>query len=203
MTDEFRSPFSAVLDAVDGIGYVVERNGNFLDWGRPNWNRFAHENGAPELAEGRNFNLFEACSDPETQAANRTIFNAVWSGAKPSLVFAFRCDSPSMRRELRMAVTRLERNDKPFALLFQAQPISETLRPPIDLFNPDMRRRALQDGPLVAICSYCHDVRFSGTTDWIRPEVYYREGGTSAVRLSHGVCPSCYERIVAPLLPEG
>ena len=63
------------------------------------------------------------------------------------------------------------------------------------------------DLPLLAMCSYCQ--RVAGSADqeereWIAAENYYRRGGSSrggssAVRISHGICPRCMKERVEPL----
>jgi len=69
-------------------------------------------------------------------------------------------------------------------------------RPPVNLFDAE-RMRALWDFertlPIVAICSFCHDLRWPSDGDtWVAPEGYYAAGGSPEVRLSHGICPTCY-----------
>jgi hypothetical protein len=58
-----------ILDAVDGIAYAVDAENRIVAVGRRRWDRFAVENGAPELrAEkiiGRN--LFEFVSGSEVR----------------------------------------------------------------------------------------------------------------------------------------
>jgi len=57
-----------------------------------------------------------------------------------------------------------------------------------------------EQSKIVKVCSYCHNVANDNHDDaapvaWITPEEYYQRGGTSEVRLSHGICPPCYERL--------
>jgi phosphoserine phosphatase RsbU/P len=52
---------------------------------------------------------------------------------------------------------------------------------------------------LLPICSYCKSVR-DDSNYWHQVEAYI--GERSAARFSHGVCPSCYEKFLEPLVGE-
>jgi hypothetical protein len=103
---------------------------------------------------------------------------------------------------MRMAITCVECTDT-VMVLYQSQLLSSTERPPIRLFdsrsaNPD--RDAVEKFPVVTLCSYCHAVAWpigSEEPEWIEPEVYYTRGGPSDVLVSHGMCPGCYDRLMA------
>ena len=64
-----------LLDAMDGIAYAVDAENRIVAVGRRRWDRFAVENGAPELRAdsiiGRN--LFEFVSGPELRQAYRDL----------------------------------------------------------------------------------------------------------------------------------
>ena len=50
------------------------------------------------------------------------------------------------------------------------------------------------DLPIVTMCSFCRLLRRPGSADdedWIIAETYYRLGGSSRVRISHGLCADC------------
>jgi hypothetical protein len=113
------------------------------------------------------------------------------------------CDSPELVRELRLSIAPIWMPDgTDAAFLFQSQTISEALRPPIDIF--DFARLATVLGananhPIITICSFCQRIHPMGTEDespWVSAEDYYRGGGTSAVRLSHGLCADCYKAAI-------
>lgn len=188
-----------IYGALEGVVYVTDRDGNLLAKGEPSWSSFARDNSAPELAENPDLNCYSACDDKETADAYRQIYEALWAGQINSHYIAFRCDSPSFRREFRLSLSRVGGKEGTAAILHQSLAISETIRPPLDIFNPEVRRLALQDGPLVKICSYCLKIFSEVDADWIETEEYYRRGGKSDVRLSHGMCLSCRETVLAPL----
>jgi hypothetical protein len=57
------------------------------------------------------------------------------------------------------------------------------------------------------MCSYCQRVawppgRARRRREWIEAEEYYRRGGASEIRISHGICPPCYKDVVGPLAPK-
>ena len=41
---------SAMIDAMDGVAYIVDRNLQITALGQPNWDRFARENDAADLS---------------------------------------------------------------------------------------------------------------------------------------------------------
>jgi hypothetical protein len=187
-----------LLDAVDGIAYAVDADHRIVAVGRRRWDRFAIENGAPELSAdhviGRN--LFEFVSGSDVKQAYRDLAARVVSGGEPVVVNT-RCDSPGVARELRLSVAPLPLADRQKGLLFQAQIVSETARSRLDIFDFTALLEALlhqADLPIVTICSFCQRVRRPGADDqedWVTAEEYYRLGGTSRVRISHGLCADC------------
>jgi hypothetical protein len=198
--DQNRSVYAPILDGMDGIAYVAAIDGTFLDWGRPNWNRFATKNDAPELVGAERLNVFDACAGEAVVQSYRAIIARVLNG-HGSESFVLRCDSASERRDLRMNISRIKSPGQSANLLFQVLPISGSVRPPIDLFDSAARKAVLgtESGkPLVRICAYCLKVHEDRTQTWVEAESYYQAGGSGDVRLSHGICPQCYFSIVEP-----
>jgi hypothetical protein len=198
VTAEGDSVLEEFLDAVDGIAYAVNAENRIVAVGRRRWDRFAIENGAPELRADRVIgrNLFDFISGPEVTQAYRSLTDRVFSTGEPIVVTA-RCDSPGIARELRLSVAPLQLGDKRPGLLFQAQIVGETARPRLDIFDFKVLLNALlrnADLPIVTMCSFCQQVRRPGSCDeedWVTAEEYYRLGGTSRVRISHGICADC------------
>jgi hypothetical protein len=187
-----------LLDAVDGIAYAVDSEHRIVAVGRRRWDRFAVENGAPELRAdsviGRN--LFGFMSGTELRQTYRDLADRIVSTGEPAVITA-RCDSPGVARELRLAIAPLRLGDKGPGLLFQAQIVSETSRPRLDIFDSKTLLSALKqesDLPIITMCSFCEQLRWPGSgdeEDWITAEAYYRLGGSSRVRISHGLCADC------------
>lgn len=195
-----------LLDAMEGVAYAVDPAGVILACGRPDWDLFAARNGAPhwlasDAVVGRN--LFEFIRGDEVAGRYRGWLEELASRKRGALTFGFRCDAPHEAREMRMAITRLEQDDQLAGFLFQCTLVGSTPRPPVDLYDPAAvlaAKAAELDLPLVMQCSFCSRLRWpddAAPERWIGAEAYYREGGSSAVRLSHGICPDCYRNLPA------
>jgi response regulator RpfG family c-di-GMP phosphodiesterase len=52
---------------------------------------------------------------------------------------------------------------------------------------------------LLPICCYCKKIR-NDQNYWQQVEIYIAEN--SEVQISHGICPDCYEKFVAPQLEQ-
>jgi hypothetical protein len=187
-----------VYAALEGVVYVTNREGKLIGRGEPNWSDFAIKNSAPELSGAKELNCYSAFSGEDTHELYKRIYEALWTRKLAKHSSAFRCDSPSRRREYRLTLTPLISENEVIGILHQSLPISETLRPPLDIFNPEYRR-AFFDGPLVRICSYCLCIWDETGGSWIEAEHYYQKGGSSQVQLTHGVCSICKEKGLAPI----
>lgn len=205
-------PFQVLLDAVEGVSYIVGRDGRLLCCGRKNWSRFARENGGAGIADpgsviGRS--ILDFVSGEDVVAAYRGYMSELFDGALEAVAFEFRCDAPDVRRDLWMTIRPLEVDGRIDALLFQSITVRELSRPPVSIFDFEAlhahvsSRRSL---PIVTLCSYCARVATpaegDGERKWVSAETYYQNGGTSDVRLSHGICGTCRDRYVAAFLAE-
>lgn len=194
-----------LLEAMDGIAYLADLDGIVLAIGSRAWTYFARENGTPgllpELTIGRS--LFDTIRGSEVADTYRKLHAAVASRKRTWIHFDYRCDSPEIERNMRMAIGSVTDEDNPervTAILYQSVILSERARPRISLFDPETWRGSA-GGPLVALCSYCQSVGWPpGTSgheaEWIAPESYYQRGGPAETNVSHGICPACYERVV-------
>lgn len=200
--------FQALLDSMEGVAYVVDRAGLIQACGGINWTTFACNNGGWGIADAASVvgrPLLDFVTGIRVADAYRGYMARLFDGAEPHIRFPFRCDAPDLRREHWMTIRPIAADGAVQGLLFQSVTLGETLRPPLDLFDlNDVRARLAetQSWPIVTICSYCHDVTHSAaeSAGWLTPEDYYRRGGSSEVRLSHGICPSCYGVHVIPYL---
>jgi hypothetical protein len=202
----------ALLDGMAGIAYVTDAGGTILSLGRQNWNAFASANGAPELIDGAGVlgrNILEFIAGAEVRDSYRRCFEAVGSERVDHIRLLSRCDSPGVKRKLWLTVRPVHGLSKLQAMLVQILVVSEELRPPIDLFDfAALRAAAALDPnlPILGMCSYCQNVRFpAGSTDgegeWMSAEGYYHRGGNAKVRISHSMCPTCFE-LDEQLLPH-
>jgi hypothetical protein len=191
----------AVMDALAGVAYAIDLDGRITSVGRRGWRLFAVESGAPELADTSLFidrPLFDFITGEDVRAAYGRLLERVRLG-EPLVALPCHCDGPTVAREMRMTISPLKRGRALQGYLFQSIPVSEHIRPPIQLFAfatehyPDTV-------PLLGMCSLCERVcaADSGTTDkrWMEAERYYANGGSSRVRISHTVCPDCFSRWV-------
>jgi hypothetical protein len=199
------------LDAMAGVSYVVAPNGRILRVGKE-WDRFAGNNDSPLVTSnhvvGRD--LFSMIDGESVRDAYRLMHERIIAGSRDVICFTFRCDAPEAKRTMRMAITALRSGKELAALLYQSQLVSEIDRPPLGLFSAS---RLYHDGyerpepsgpplPQVSICSFCHAAAWPlnaprDDREWIAPEVYYARGGSSEIRLSHGICPECLDSLAA------
>ncbi|MFN3651334.1 MAG: hypothetical protein ACK47B_17300 [Armatimonadota bacterium] len=196
--------FQELLDTLEGTCYLVSRDGLLLAYGSRHWNRFALENGAPELTQpgmvlGRPLSAFIA--GEEERQAHQAAADSLVRGIQEEVSYLYQCDAPDRRRRMRMWIRPVLREGAVVALLYQSVVLEDTPRPPVGILY--RHAEDTSEWPLLGACSYCKNVRFppgSREGEWLSPEQYYARGGTDRVRLSHSICPTCYESIVAPVL---
>lgn len=195
-----------LLDGMPGPVYVVDGDGRFLLVGRRNWGRQVA--GAPGQVDpatlvGRN--LFDFICGDDVQDLYRAILRRLRADPSQAYALPYRCDAPGMMREFRLTVSAVDGEDCP-GFLFASQPVQQLQRPPIPLFDYQAHVALLADPsvPVLTICSLCHRVKANPGEEqdpgnWIDPEQYYRDGGSSRVSLSHGLCPDCYQQFKSDL----
>ncbi|WP_029030535.1 hypothetical protein [Salinarimonas rosea] len=187
-----------ILSALEGVAFATDDDGTIVAVGGRNWDSaLARNGGGAEYGSraviGRN--MFEVIQGDDVARRYRDWMRAL-RHERDDVAFTFRCDAPHERRELRMAITKVERDGRHAGFLFHSTALSSARRPPIDLFDVEAQlaaRRAALEKPHVTLCSFCHAVH-DGVREigsWLTPEAYYAAGGSSDVRISHGVCPSC------------
>lgn len=190
----------ALLEAFPGVAYVTDPDWRILALGRANWGRFARENGAPELDDpasvvGRN--LMEFISGEEVQAVYRRMADELRKRPEAAIAIPIRCDGPGTRRELRFAMSAILQNGSLVGFLSSTTLIEAHERPPLNIYD----RRAILAAysslavlPLLQMCSFCLRLKpDAASQSWLEGEEYYRRGGDSRVRISHGLCPRCAE----------
>lgn len=194
----------AFLNALDGIAYLADRDGRITDVGQPAWSESLHGYGADDLGVDPPLGrcIFDAMHGSQVRAAYQAIHQAVLTRRWSHIAFEMRCDGPDVRRLLRMSVSALVEPASPPAVLYQSQLLSAVSRPWMSLFDPDrIVENIRKDGglPIVRVCSFCHRVAWpvQDPAGWVAAEDYYRLGGPSEVRTSHGVCPRCADAVVA------
>lgn len=197
-----------LLEAMDGIAYVTRPDGRILAYGRTRWDDFAAANGGEALLDPAavlGCNLFDCIAGEPVKRAYRQWIDAVLQAkASHPATFAYRCDAPAVRRELRMAISRIdtciEAGPEP-AVLFQSVVLHATSRPPLNIYDTEALVRDARSRltlQLVTMCSFCQRLRWPPGAQppepsaWIEAEQYYAKGGRSEVAISHGICEDCF-----------
>lgn len=200
-----------VLDSLDGVAYVVGPDGTIVGVGTPNWTAAVEAGRAADrLRNVVGTNLFDWISGRKVQGSYQMMMASILDGSQPSVVVPYRCDTPAGRRQMRLSLRPYRSGGRISAVLYQSVLLGETMRPPVNMFDPEILVANLSDTrgrPLVTMCSYCQRVAWPPgqarrSREWIEAEDYYRRGGASDVRISHGICPPCYKVVVAPLSPR-
>lgn len=157
------------------------------------WDSFAAENGAPALVGksvvGRSLHDFIA--GEESRRIHRQLLRAVRSQREP-LSLPFRCDSPDVRRHMRLEMHPAGGD----AVAFRAVLLRAEKRPHLRLLDPDEPRSP----GLVVSCSFCHRIREQEGGGWLDIDTAAERLGLLVAshppRLAHGVCPACKARLL-------
>jgi hypothetical protein len=154
------------------------------------WDDFASANGAPELTRdsvlGRS--LLDYIDGAETAELVALLFER--ARRTPVSSIPFRCDSPTRRRFLRLAL----RADKKGQVRCESTLEREEER----AFQPLLDAGVAREGGLVVMCSWCRKVRLPDGR-WVEVEeaaAPLRLFGSSP-QISHGVCEPCAEMVRA------
>ncbi|MGE0709112.1 MAG: hypothetical protein AB7N76_00460 [Planctomycetota bacterium] len=160
-------------------------------WFDEGFSRFAAQNGDPDLP---NRVLDTPLWDHVDGQGVGSVTMAVLQRARHAgpLSFPYRCDSPTLRRFMRMTVA--PRGDDSLELcstILRTEPREPV---PIPLGGRDL------PGPLLTICAWCRRVQTPG--GWLEPEeaIGALDLLTSDVapRVTHGMCDGCYPAVLVP-----
>jgi len=202
-----------LLEALDGIAYLTDREGTILAAGRHGWSSFAAENGAPQLSVESvvGSSMFSHMAGDAVLKAYRDMHAAVWSGQKPRIGFRWRCDSPDVRRDMHMSISMAVGHAGHSAALYQSQVVTAERRPAMDLLSRSIQRTDPQGAtasPEVLVCCWCHGVAPASQPAadggrWTSLEDFCARGVPAGARVFQGICPACRERILDPNVPGG
>lgn len=96
-----------LLDAMDGIALMLDRDLRVVAGGWRNWTAFwAANGGAPGAGLPLGQDLTLAFPAGPVRAAFRLALSGIATGERPALRLGFRCDSPRVQRDMRLSVTR-------------------------------------------------------------------------------------------------
>jgi hypothetical protein len=175
-------------------GHRVDKNDNIVGVNE-NWQSFAEENLGtaclPEKIIGSS--LWDHIRDPETKHLYEIILLKVREYHRQA-TFSFRCDSPEIRRLLKLFV--IPREDD--SVDFISQKINTELRKPVELLRSGIERSE----DLIRICSMCKKIALS-ETEWTEVEIAVQEmklfEREVLPQITHGVCQPCYYTAMAEL----
>ena len=142
-------------------------------------------------------NLFDFIAGGDVAGRYRSWLRSLAADDRGPLTFVFRCDAPGERREMRMAVTRLERCERLEGFLFQSTVLAAEARPPLNVYDAEALVEAEQPdavparGPDVQLLPAAALAVTAALERWVEAEEYYRLGGASRVRIVHGICADC------------
>ena len=183
------------ISRCDDQGRFVHLNQAWLDFARHNW-RVDFD---PAAVLGVSWRA--QITDPTT----RQLYDRLAQRARQlarALTVSYRCDSPDRRRFMEMRVRPLSDG----GLEWASRSLREEPRPAVDL----LAARDRNADRLLRVCSWCKRIQApewaaepSAAGDWLEVErimpllADLRAGFYPA--LTHGVCPDCYERVMAEI----
>jgi hypothetical protein len=128
-------------------------------------------------------NLFQYIDSPEVCHLYRALTRRVLTTGQ-AINFAYRCDSPTTRREMTMRLSR-----DAGMIRYESALIRETVR------EWEIPRETPDAETFVAICSFCQNYRFPVTSKvWKELEGLMMEKGLpEEFKFTHGVCREFYE----------
>lgn len=180
-----------VLDqplSVDLVTYQIDDRDR-IDEVSGSWPEFATANGGAPLATsvlGRS--LWKFVSDETTRQVYRDLIARVRAGRTVS--FSYRCDSPALRRFMRMTMSP----GSNAAVIFNSVIVRTEPREPQLLTAP-----SIGADDLLRICGWCKRVAIDDT--WVEIEVAVDRLGIMdeqpAAGITHGMCPECVTRVAA------
>jgi hypothetical protein len=161
-----------------------------------NWLSFAEENFSANSCNPENVvgsSLWDFIHDPETTHLYEIILKRVRNYQRPA-TFPFRCDSPEERRFLKLSVIPM----MDYAIEFKSSVNRTEARKSMELLKSNIER----SNDFIQICSMCKKIAIS-ETEWKEVEIAMQElklfEKDVLPHLTHGVCQSCYDTVMAEL----
>jgi hypothetical protein len=196
-----------LLDAMDGIAMILDAELRIIRVGGPNWQKFFDDN-PPQSLTVCNRSADSMLNRPVTQffagdALRKTftdLFNSVISGTRSLVLVDFRCDAPTLRRDMRLSVRPITTKGQARYVLYQSIMVSVQPRPAIPLFSAAVADQDVDH--ILTLCAICARVAWpigapTGAREWIEPPEFYVRGGGDVSLISHGFCEDCFARLQA------
>lgn len=153
------------------------------------WTAFARSNGGADLADQVvGHSMWQFVCDDTTRQVYRDLLARVRDGR--TVTFSYRCDSPALRRFMRMTMNQGPRTGVQFDSLTLR---TESRVPPIV-----MAPASAQSDFLLRVCGWCKRVAVGA--EWEEVEVAIEQlglfGGRAPAAITHGMCPACVARVL-------
>jgi hypothetical protein len=175
----------------EALSYAIDEHDHLIrvDEG---YYRFAKENGWDEAGSSLGRSLWDYVAGGELRKLQRLLVRRVRDEVG-DVELPFRCDGPDVRREMNI---RIVARPGGRAVLFAARLRSEEARDlPQRLLDPATPR----SDEMLAMCGWCD--RFEVDGEWVEVEEAARRlelfNRPELPALSHGVCPTCSELLLA------
>jgi hypothetical protein len=153
------------------------------------WARFAAENVAPQLGHDVvGHSLWGFISDLTTRRVYRDLMARAKCGEV--VTFSFRCDSPCLRRFMRMTMTATDEGGVRFdSLTLRTEPRVAPALMPIDPVESETH---------LPSCSWCKRVAVGHRWEEVEMAVEHLGalGGGPMPTLTQAMCPECIERVM-------
>lgn len=193
-----------ILESLDGVALLLDADLRIAALGRRNWDRFWRENGgAADAPEVLGTDVTDHFAAGTVRAAFRVALHELLAGNRPPICLPFRCDSPTIRRDMQLSVTRCGRRH----LLYHALQVAS--RP---ILLPVYRAHGPTRGPVPAVCTICGGHELSPAAgpdapfDWAPAQqdaaVMHAPAPPATLALPPALaaemCPRCYFALTAP-----
>ena len=171
--------------------------------GEPNWQQFYDENPpvglSPSSASVIDRPITQFFVGDVVRETFAELFNSVLRGARPVVQIDYRCDAPTVRRDMRLSVRPIRTAEKVCHLLYQSITLSAQQRPAIPLFGVPVVDHDAED--ILTLCAICARVAWpvgapTGSREWIEAPEFYRRGGSDVQVISHGLCKTCHAKLL-------
>lgn len=176
------------------IVYHVDRD-NKICFVNSEWSIFARENNARRLEASAMLGapLMDSIADKSSRYLYSVMIDRI-RREQQNLSFQFRCDSPGMRRWMKMEMFPLSNQ----GIGFNSYCVKEEPRQYVSLLADDVER----SDQFIKVCGWCKKF-LVGRNEWVEAEEAVKRLGlfdaTKLPQLSHGMCPGCYNHYSAYL----
>jgi CheY-like chemotaxis protein len=185
MNSDYQDDRDECVYRVDGRGAIC--------WVNDAWLKFAADNGWETSARDVvGSQLTDHISDAETRHIYALVEQRARIAPAP-LRFDYRCDSPDLRRFMRMEVVYDPSAEQ---IEYRSRLLRKEPREAVALFDPALASRSSET---VNVCSWCKTVEVGD--GWLEVESAVAALGLlnepSLPSISHGICPTCSARLTS------